>query len=133
MGKTNWEAEEPSSAYNAEKSTTHNAASEQFLTESDIWVSRVYNLDKTGVTLKKETSRKPFIRTRKSKTEHFRVARMKNMSRITIIATVCADGTCFPSSITIKGGGVPYRVLIWRRDKRFNLSVVSYQRVNWMR
>ena len=100
LGRPAKEAEERWRACNADTLTTHLGSFESVLVENGITASQLYNLDETGVTpnrdKSKRTCQKMLLRTSISKTTQVRTTHFKNVDRITMMATVCADGSSFP-------------------------------------
>ena len=113
-------------ACNADTLTTHLASFESVLVENGITASQLYNVDETGVTpnldKSKRTCQKMLLRTSMSKTTQVRTTHFKNVDRITMMATVCADGSSFPPFFVLKGMRIPYREIVV--DNRYEMESV---------
>lgn len=106
LGRPAKESEQRWRAYIADCLTTHLDVFEKQLHDDNVDASRLYNLDETGITPNKDTSgRLPcrhVLRSGKSQSSQLRQSSFFYIHRITMMATVCADGTKFSPLFVIK-------------------------------
>lgn len=115
LGRPQKEAEERWRACNGETLTTHIATFEKLLEDNGIADSHVYNLDETGVTPNKDTAKrtncKHILRSGMAQSSQIRTASFRNVDRVTMLGTICADGTTVPPLFVVKGKSIPYRMI----------------------
>ena len=126
LGRPAKECEERWRACNSDTLTTHLASFENVLVENRITASQLYNLDEPGATPNHDTSKRTCqnmtLRTSMSNTTQVGTTHFRNVDKIAMMATVCADGSSFPPCFLLKGMRIPYWEIVI--DNRYEMESV---------
>jgi hypothetical protein len=113
FGKTRKQEAVRFQATNADVLTTHAAALEKLITENGIDAERLFNLDECGATPGKDVSgqTKEKVFTRSGVRGDARMPSFVNCSRVTIVPTISAAGSCCAPLFIFKGTRLKTRVV----------------------
>jgi DDE superfamily endonuclease len=113
LGKTRKQEAVRFQATNADVLTTHAAALENLIAESGIDADRIFNLDECGETPGKYVSgqTKEKVFTKSGVRGDARMPSFANCSRVTIVPTISAAGSCCAPLFIFKGARLKSRVV----------------------
>lgn len=128
MGRSAKEDEVRWTACNSNTLTTQTIRFQKLCTNTNVEQSWIYNLDETCVTTNRDTSSCPsklrFIRYGNFPTSQLRVAQFSYVNRVTMMATMCADGSTFALLFSIRGSNIPYGMI--DNDNRWDQETFSF-------
>ena len=127
LAKVNPQEQVRFAAVNAENITAHLARIGDLCKRHNIDPSRIHNLDETGISpgdMKRQRKTKYFVKT--GGRAQIVLPKLKaEVSHITMMPTVSADGKCFNPYFILKGQGLRWKE-VGRAGERFTESVVNF-------